>query len=335
MPEEKHATGPLIEVQLGRNGQGKLQVHKTEQYVIFSRSNGSVFRSQTTRLALHTNTKSATQTRLPNPTPIQPETSPFVFKTNISGTFNFGPASTTFKASPPPRTGPFWRYYCHNESLYVFLKYKGKHYYFKIQLDTSTAQLISERDYTQNVTAPPPCDPHLNNRRANHSVSDVREKMISKADFHIECNDNVRIPVHSLIMQTYWPWFDTMMQSDFAEVQKKVLKLDYPSDWIEVVVSYVYGQTVEMTFEQATGLVVVAEMYQLPELAKMASDEIMKAPRDAIALDEAVLGWKRAHEARNEPVKAFLARNIAHKKPQIENNDDDKRAFEPLCQKRP
>lgn len=121
-----------------------------------------------------------------------------------------------------------------------------------------------------------------------------------------------------------------MMQSDFAEVHNKVLKLDYPSDWIEVVVSYVYGQTVEMTFEQATGLVVVAEMYQLPGLVKMASDEIMKAPRDAIPLDEAVLGWKRAHEARNEPVKAFLARNIAHKKPQIENNDDDKRAFEPL-----
>lgn len=150
-------------------------------------------------------------------------------------------------------------------------------------------------------------------RKAGHDLSDVR-KMTDDADFKINCNDGNSVPVHSLIMKTYWPFFRAMMEADSVEKKDMQLNLEFPSTWVEVLVSYLYGQPVEMDFEQATGVCVLGDMYQLPELAEMATEVVTTTPSGKLTLEEAISGWQNGHAARNEKVKTFLAKEIAQKK---------------------
>lgn len=166
-------------------------------------------------------------------------------------------------------------------------------------------------------------------RKAAHDLGDVRRNMMADTDFHIECAGNVRISVHSLIMKTYWPFFKSMIEKDSAESDEKFLKVDYPADWIEVRVSYIYGQSYQMTFKQATGLLVPGEMNQLPALAEMAADEITSAPKGSLDLEESLSGWRKAYEAQNSKVKTFLA-TIVTGNSQKGLSEEDKELFAQL-----
>lgn len=236
-------------------------------------------------------------------------------------------ANTVFGAGTGTNT--LWKYYAIDGSLYIHLRHLNESWYALILPQLMTGQLIDAATYQKhlnggvNVKSVP--------KRAPHNLSEVR-KMSDDVDFHIECLDGVRIPVHSLILKTYWPFFKAMMQNDCVESNDKVLKLDYPADWVEVLVSFIYGQDVKMDFEQATGLLIVAEMYQLPKLVEMATEEIMSSSssNDSISLEDALTGWKRAFEAHNDQVTAFLAGKVAAKQSQFGQSDEEKAVFAQL-----
>ena len=206
--------------------------------------------------------------------------------------------------------------------------FMGEDHYLRIGWALNLMVLIDRETWDAGLGAESPRKSTI--RKAARDLCDVRRDMMADADFHIECSDNEKIPVHSLIMKTYWPFFKSMMENDCAESSEKVLKLDYPSDWIEVLVSFVYGQSFQMTFEQAAGLLVLGEMYQLPALAEMAADEIMSSPKGSLKLEEALLGWRQAHEAQNIKVKTFLATEIASRQSQKGLSDEDKGLFAQL-----
>lgn len=44
----------------------------------------------------------------------------------------------------------------------------------------------------------------------------------------------------------------------------KCLELEYPSSWVQKLVSYIYGEPLELKFDELTGLMVLGELYQLP-----------------------------------------------------------------------
>lgn len=229
-------------------------------------------------------------------------------------------------AGPRVTREPSWKYYVVQDTLYVHLTLSSGSWFVMITPSPSEGKLITSATYLKHLYE---SKKKATPKRASHNLSAVRN-MSDDADFHIECLDNVRIPVHSLILKTYWPFFKTMMQNDCAESNDKVLKLDYPADWIEVLVSFIYSQDVQMSFEQATGLLVVAEMYQLSELTDMATDEILGCAKDSITLEAALTGWVRAFQAQNEKATAFLAGQVASKQSQFGQSDGEKAAFSDL-----
>lgn len=68
-------------------------------------------------------------------------------------------------------------------------------------------------------------------------------------------------------------------------------------------------------------------MYQLLELAEMATKKIVSSPKDSISLETALTGWKLAFEAQNEKATAFLAGIVAAKQSQFGQSDEEKVVF--------
>lgn len=134
----------------------------------------------------------------------------------------------------------------------------------------------------------------------------------SDTDFSICCED-VSIPVHSLVMKTFWPYFKSMSESDCSETAEKTLKLDSPASWVQKLVSYLYGEELELDFDEMTGLMKLGALYQLPELAEMTAKEILSVPKYSLGLEEVIAGWKRASEVGQQEVKKHLAMIIVGK----------------------
>lgn len=154
--------------------------------------------------------------------------------------------------------------------------------------------------------------------KAQHDVSQVRRKTES-CDFSIVCQNGVSILVHSLILSTYWPYYESMMENDCLEKTEKVLKLDYPEMWVQKLICYLYGEELELKYEEMTGLMLLGELYQLPELVELMTAEILAVSESSLSLLEVVSGWKRANEASNEKIRRHLARMVVLKRSEFKD----------------
>lgn len=131
-----------------------------------------------------------------------------------------------------------------------------------------------------------------------------------KFDFEIVSQEGTPIQVHTLVLSAVWPFFQALLDSNMQETAEKRLVLPYPLVWIEPVVSYLYEEPLEMSFEQASGVLVMSNVYDLPGLGAMAKKRMLKEPLD---LDKGVVGWKRAFEAQCEEVRMYMARWLSRR----------------------
>ncbi|AOW00307.1 hypothetical protein B0I72DRAFT_139623 [Yarrowia lipolytica] len=120
-------------------------------------------------------------------------------------------------------------------------------------------------------------------------------------DFVIACEDG-DIPVHSIILKASWPFFDRLLDSKMQEATDKRLTLPYPKEWIEPLVSHFYGEQRNMSFEEATGVIITAAVYDLPALHSLALRRIREETMDVLM---AVVAWKRAYEAMNQALMEY------------------------------
>lgn len=98
-----------------------------------------------------------------------------------------------------------------------------------------------------------------------------------------------------------------MIESDCQESSEKVLKLDYPKEWVEKLVSYVYGEVQDLAIDELTGLVNLGELHELPEMVDMLAEEIIEI-RPKLSLEEVILAWKRAFQVKNTSLKSHLTK---------------------------
>lgn len=124
-------------------------------------------------------------------------------------------------------------------------------------------------------------------------------------DFEIVSQEGETVGVHTLVFASAWPFFKALMDSNMQETAEKRLLLPYPLAWIEPVASYLYEEPLEMSFEQALGVLVVSNVYDLPGLGEIAQKRILKEPLNVV---KAALGWKRAFEAQCEDVRMYMAK---------------------------
>lgn len=130
-------------------------------------------------------------------------------------------------------------------------------------------------------------------------------------DFSITCkaeddSDSV-IRVHSVILKSSWPFFKKMMESDMIEVSERTLAIPYPMLWVEAMISFLYGEHRELSFEEATGLMIIADIYDIPFLLIQSMKRIKE---EAMDLSKTIFTWKRAFQAQNEAVMEYCGASI-------------------------
>lgn len=144
--------------------------------------------------------------------------------------------------------------------------------------------------------------------RLNHTSNLAKVRQKGNYDFTIICDDNKEIKVHSLILSAQWNFFETMLESKMSEAATSTLRLRYPVEWIEAVVSHFYDERKPMDFKTATGVVIVAQIYDIPELLTKA---IRRIKEEDMNIHQALLGWKRAHSVENKAVRDFCASSVS------------------------
>lgn len=130
-------------------------------------------------------------------------------------------------------------------------------------------------------------------------------KVPESTNYIIVCSDGETIPVHSIVLKSVWPYFAELTSTETAKMTEGAWAVPYASKWVHPLIKYCYGELDTMSFEEATGALILAERYGLPELARIVERNILGTP---LTIDTSLLGWKRAFEAQNKVVRMYCAR---------------------------
>ncbi|KAG5359871.1 hypothetical protein CJU90_5714 [Yarrowia sp. C11] len=125
-------------------------------------------------------------------------------------------------------------------------------------------------------------------------------------NYMIVCSDGVTIAVHSIVLKSVWPYFAKLTSSEPAKIKEGAWAVPYGSTWVFPLIKYCYGELETMTFEEASGALVLAQRYDLPELSQILQRHLLGSP---LNIETCLLGWKRAFEAKNTVVRHYCARH--------------------------
>lgn len=107
------------------------------------------------------------------------------------------------------------------------------------------------------------------------------------------------IPVHKLILYARWPYFRMIENSGMAESKSGTLFIPEPVAWVRALVEYLYTNEVsDLTVDNTTGLLILSNVYRLPELRERCLSWIQSC---ALTAEIAVTLWRRSKTAQ-EPV---------------------------------
>lgn len=139
----------------------------------------------------------------------------------------------------------------------------------------------------------------------DYGLARVRRKCAT--DFSIKCSDGETVEVNRPVLAAVWPFFETMLNSGMRESSENTVQLDAPKSTVEIVIRYLHGQDLDLQFVNAVDLVVVAQMYQLPELLEIVNRYIRSYDP---GLGEAMMLWRKCCEASNEKLRALAVSQI-------------------------
>ncbi|KAG5357819.1 hypothetical protein CJU89_4295 [Yarrowia sp. B02] len=137
-----------------------------------------------------------------------------------------------------------------------------------------------------------------------------------EGDYTLKSREGETIKVHKAVVAPLWPFFKGLLDSDMKEASENEAELKVPTSTLEVIVRYLYGQDLELSFPDAANLVVAAQMYDLPELLEIAIEKITKTTID---LTEAVMAWRLGFEAKNPVVRKHCAGKVKSLMPTSDN----------------
>lgn len=131
-----------------------------------------------------------------------------------------------------------------------------------------------------------------------------RIRSASEGDFSLKSEEGEVLKVHKAVMVAMWPFFETMVKSEMKEATENNVDLPIPTSTLETIVKYLYGEELDVEFDDAARLVVSSQMYDLPELLDIAVDKIKQTAMD---VSQAVLVWRQSFEAKNDDLKIYAA----------------------------
>lgn len=86
-----------------------------------------------------------------------------------------------------------------------------------------------------------------------------------------------------------------MLEADVKETSEKRMDIPYLHSWVEALLLYFYEEELTMVFGQATGVVVLSQVYDLPALCDIA---IARMKKETLDTKISVKGWKNVYEDR-------------------------------------
>lgn len=159
----------------------------------------------------------------------------------------------------------------------------------------------------------------LSTQTSIHKTGLSRIRSSADTDFSLESEDGETVKVHKSVMEGLWPFFRGMVDSKMEESTHKNVKLSVPKSTLEEIVRYLYGEELELQFEDAANLIVSAQMYDLPELLELATKEVKKVE---MSIEQAVYLWRKSFEARNEDVRDYASKRISKLMTEIDDFND-------------
>lgn len=141
----------------------------------------------------------------------------------------------------------------------------------------------------------------------NHTSNLSKVRLNGVHDFTIICDEG-EIQVQSLILSSQWPFFKNMLDSKMSESETHTLRLRYPVTWVEALVSHFYDERKPLDFDTATGVIIVAQIYDVPELLTQAMRRIK---REEMTIHQALVAWKRANSVENKAVRSYCANRVS------------------------
>lgn len=116
------------------------------------------------------------------------------------------------------------------------------------------------------------------------------------------------IRVHSLVLKSVWPFFKGMLDCGMSEAESMSMTLPYPRSWVEALIRFFYDDHNVLSFEDATGLVVLAKVYDMPSIHLSAIERIKN--EGTLNLSQALLAWRRSYEADANFLRTHCAQFI-------------------------
>lgn len=154
------------------------------------------------------------------------------------------------------------------------------------------------------------------NQTSVHKTGLSRVRQTAEPDFSLKTETGEEIRVHKAVLEGLWPFFKGMVGSNMKEVADETASFPMPKSTLEATVRYLYGEDLELTFEDAANLIVFAQMYGLPELLEIATNKVKAVTMD---IDQSVLLWRKSFEAKNDDVKDYTSTEIEKLMPEVDN----------------
>lgn len=145
-----------------------------------------------------------------------------------------------------------------------------------------------------------------------------RIKKTAATDFTLVSDDGKAVFVHKSVLEGLWPFFKVMVDSNMEERYSKRVTLSMPKSTLDVLVQYLYGEELDLHFEDAANLIVCAQMYDLPELLDIASE---KVKQETLTIQQAIHLWHKAFEANNDDIREYAAGKIEGLNPKTADLD--------------
>eukprot|EP00211_Chloroparvula_japonica_P006028 CAMPEP_0119121880 /NCGR_PEP_ID=MMETSP1310-20130426/2302_1 /TAXON_ID=464262 /ORGANISM="Genus nov. species nov., Strain RCC2339" /LENGTH=379 /DNA_ID=CAMNT_0007111461 /DNA_START=189 /DNA_END=1325 /DNA_ORIENTATION=+ len=107
------------------------------------------------------------------------------------------------------------------------------------------------------------------------------------ADLEIESSTGEIFQVHRIILARSSEFFARLLLSDFRESQERVIKLNFsdPQNIFPMILRYMYGDTIDITAENVTALLAMADHYLIASLKKITTSFVQRNITKETALD--------------------------------------------------
>lgn len=128
------------------------------------------------------------------------------------------------------------------------------------------------------------------------------------------------IKVHMMLLFARWPHFKRIMLSQMSEFHSRKLHIPEPVAWVRKLIEFMYRDSIAgCSIEEASGLLVLANLYELPRLRALCIEAISKL---GISDENAVMIWQRASEADEDVIRRNAALQCLRHWGQIVRSED-------------